>query len=80
MLVPLKISSVLLVSAVPMQQDYKDYSKYKDFVISGYDTITTTKNKSTLQYNTINSQEYLDFLIEQSFYSPIIKELENDAR
>ena len=81
MLVSLKISSVLLVSTVPLTQDYKDYSKYKDYVISDFEQQSTIRYKNTLEYNTIDSQEYLESLIEKSFYSPIIKELEqNDAR
>jgi hypothetical protein len=81
MLVSLKISSVLLVSTVPLTNDYKDYSKYKDFSISEYTTQSIDRNKPSLEYNTLNSQEYLESLIEKSFYSPIIKELQdNDAR
>lgn len=78
MLVSLKISSVLLVSTVPLISDYKDYSKYKDYVISDYDIHPTERFKNSLEYNTINSQEYLESLIEKSFYSPIIKQLESD--
>lgn len=78
MLVSLKISSVLLVSTVPLIQDYKDYSKYKDYVISDFDRVTEERYKNTIEYNTIDSQEYLESLIEKSFYSPIIKELESD--
>jgi 1,4-dihydroxy-2-naphthoate octaprenyltransferase len=81
MLVSLKISSVLLVSTVPLNNDYKDYSKYRDFIQSEIVVEPVGKNKSTLEYNTMNSQEYIDFLLEKSFYSPIIKELEkSDAR
>jgi hypothetical protein len=81
MLVSLKISSVLLVSTVPLTIDYKDYSKYKDYVISDFKQTTGVRYKNTLEYNTIDSQEYLESLIEKTYYSPIIKELENnDAR
>jgi 1,4-dihydroxy-2-naphthoate octaprenyltransferase len=81
MLVSLKISSVLLVSTVPLTNDYKDYSKYRDYTISENYSSPSGQNKSSLEYNTLNSQEYLESLIEKSFYSPIIKELEeNDAR
>jgi hypothetical protein len=76
MLVSLKISSVLLVSTVPLIPDYKDYSKYKDYVNSDFEQTREVRYKNTLEYNTIDSQEYLESLIEKSFYSPIIKELE----
>jgi hypothetical protein len=78
MLVSLKISSVLLVSTVPSIQDYKDYSKYKDFNISESYASPKDKYKPTLEYNILDSQEYLESLIEKSFYSPIIEELESD--
>jgi hypothetical protein len=81
MLVSLKTSSVLLVSIVPLTNDYKDYSKYKDYTVSEIYEKPLKNYKSTLKYNTIDSQEYLESLIEKSFYLPIIKELEeNDAR
>ena len=81
MLVPLKLSSVLLVSTSLATNDYNDYSKYRDYTISGYGNEIDVKNKPVLEYNIIDSQEYLESLIEKSFYSPIIKELEeNDAR
>lgn len=81
MLASLKISSVLLVSTVPLIQDYKDYSKYKDYVIGDFDRMSEEKYKNTIEFNTIDSQEYLESLIEKTYYSPIIKELEyHDAR
>jgi hypothetical protein len=80
MLLPLTISSVLLVSPVPIINDYKDYSKYRDYVDSDIIIPQQLQNKPTLEYNTIDSQEYLESLLEKSFYSPIIEELENDAR
>ena len=80
MLAPLTLSSVLLVSQVPITNDYRDYNKYKDYVDGEIILPQLPNNKSTLEYNTLDSQEYLESLIEKSFYSPIIKELENDAR
>ncbi|NDB60423.1 hypothetical protein EB001_18535 [bacterium] len=80
MLAPLTLSSVLLVSQVPITNDYRDYNKYKDYVDSEIINPKLPNNKPTLEYNTLDSQEYLESLIEKSFYSPIIKELENDAR
>jgi hypothetical protein len=80
MLAPLTLSSVLLVSQVPITNDYRDYNKYKDYVHSEIINPKLPNNKPTLEYNTLDSQEYLESLIEKSFYSPIIKELENDAR
>lgn len=81
MLVSLKISSVLLVSTVPQFQEYKDYSRYRDYTFSDYEHKPEPKYRSTLEYNTIDSQKYLESLIEKSFYSPIIQELEQkDAR
>lgn len=78
MLASLKISSVLLVSTVPLIQDYKDYSKYKDYIYSDFEQAREVRYKNTLEYNTIDSQEYLESLIEKTYYSPIIKELESD--
>ena len=80
MLVPLTISSVLLVSQAPITNDYKDYSRYRDYVDSDIIIRQPVQNKPTLEYNIIDSQEYLESLLEKSFYAPIIEELENDAR
>jgi hypothetical protein len=80
MLVPLTISSVLLVSQAPIINDYKDYSRYRDYVDSDIIIRQPVQNKPTLEYNIIDSQEYLESLLEKSFYAPIIEELENDAR
>jgi hypothetical protein len=80
MLAPLTLSSVLLVSQVPITNDYRDYNKYKDYVDIEIINPKLPNNKPTLEYNTLDSQEYLESLIEKSFYSPIIKELKNDAR
>jgi hypothetical protein len=80
MLVPLTISSVLLVSQAPITNDYRDYNKYKDYVDGEIILPQLPNNKPTLEYNIIDSQEYLESLLEKSFYAPIIEELENDAR
>lgn len=81
MLVPLTVSSVLLISQITITNNYIDYNKYKDYMDTKIVNLKLPNNKSTLEYNTLDSQEYLEFLIEKSFYSPIIKELEeNDAR
>lgn len=80
MLLPLSISSVLLVSQVSITNDYKYYSRYRDYLDSEIVIRQPLQNKPTLEYNTIDSQEYLESLLEKSFYSPIIEELENDAR
>jgi hypothetical protein len=80
MLLPLSISSVLLVSQVSITNDYKYYSRYSDCLDSEIVIRQPLQNKPTLEYNTIDSQEYLESLLEKSFYSPIIEELENDAR
>lgn len=82
MLVPLKLSSVLVVSIVTYNLDIIDYDKYREFRISEQPFVNRLpNNKSTLDYNTIDSQEYLESLIEKSFYVPVIDELQkSDAR
>jgi hypothetical protein len=72
-----KVSCATMLLIVP-SNDYQIYSKYEKYVMGENTIISSERNKSSLEYNIINSQDYIDSLIYKSFYSPVIDELEKE--
>jgi hypothetical protein len=82
MLTPLKITCAAIISTIPYNYTSLDYSaapKVNSLVTMNVMEPEPPKNKNIMEYNTTTKQEYLDSIIEKSFYTPIINQLEQKA-
>jgi len=82
MFMPLKITCAAIISTIPYNYTSLDYSaapKVNSLVTMDVIKPEPPKNKNTMEYNTTTKQEYLDSIIEKSFYTPIINQLKQKA-
>lgn len=75
MIISYHISYVLLVTTIPLVSF--ESTKHKTFTIDPPTIKTLSKNKSTMEYNTMDSREIFETQLNNIMYSTIVEENNN---